>query len=82
MLRSLEQTTNAAKFAAYILRIIPSFSFGYGYDLLLNGKLIMFIDYSIDYINKPNSLKISLEYAGADALFLGCIDKRHLKKLL
>ena len=72
MLRSLEQSTNAAKIAAYILRIFPSFAFGYGYDLLLNGKLIMFIDYSIDYINKPNSLKISLEYAGSDALFLGC----------
>ena len=72
MLRSLEQSTDAAKIAAYILRIIPSFAFGYGYDLLLNGKLIMFIDYSIDYINKPNSLKISLEYTGSDALFLGC----------
>ena len=31
----------------------------------------MFIDYSIDYINKPNSLKISLIYTGSDALFLG-----------
>jgi hypothetical protein len=72
MLRSLEQSTDAAKIAAYILRIIPSFAFGYGFDLLLNGKLIMFIDYSIDYINKPNSLKISLEYTGSDALFLGC----------
>ena len=72
MLRSLEQSTKAAKIAAYILRLIPSFAFGYGYDLLLNGKLIMFMDYSIDYINKPNSLKISLEYAGSDALYLGC----------
>ena len=70
MLRSLEQSTEAAKLAAYILRIIPSFAFGYGYNLLLNGKLIMFMDYSIEYINKPNSLKISLEYAGADALYL------------
>ena len=72
MLRSLERSTDAAKIAAYILRIIPSFAFGYGYDLLLNGKLIMFLDYSIDYINKPKSLKIDLEYAGSDALFLGC----------
>ena len=72
MLRSLEQSTDAAKISAYILRIIPSFAFGYGYDLLLNGKLIMFMDYSIDYINKPNSLKIALEYAGSDALFLAC----------
>jgi ABC-type multidrug transport system ATPase subunit len=71
MLRSLEQSTNAAKIAAYILRIIPSFAFGYGYNLLLNGKLIMFMDYSIEYLTKPNSLKIALEYAGSDALFLG-----------
>ena len=72
MLRSLNQTTEAAKIAAYILRIIPSFAFGYGYDLLLNGKLIMFIDYSIEYITKPNNIKISLEYAGSDALYLAC----------
>ena len=71
MLRSLEQSTSAAKIAAYVLRIIPSFAFGYGYNLLLNGKLIMFMDYSIEYLTKPNSLKIALEYAGSDALFLG-----------
>ena len=71
MLRSLEQSTDAAKIAAYVLRIIPSFAFGYGYNLLLNGKLIMFMDYSIEYLTKPNSLKIALEYAGSDALFLG-----------
>jgi len=70
MLRSLEQSS-AAKIAAYVLRIIPSFAFGYGYNLLLNGKLIMFMDYSIEYLTKPNSLKIALEYAGSDALFLG-----------
>ena len=70
MLRSLEQSTKAAKYAAYILRIIPSFAFGYGYDLLLNGKLILFINYSIEYLTKPNSIKISLEYAGADAVYL------------
>ena len=70
MLRSLEQSTKAAKFAAYVLRIIPSFAFGYGYDLLLNGKLILFMDYSIEYLTKPNSIKISLEYAGADEVYL------------
>ena len=73
MLRSLKRSTNAAKIAAFIFRIIPSFSFGYGYNLLLNGKLIMFIDYSIEYLTKPNSLKIALEYAGSDALYLGSI---------
>ena len=71
MLRSLEQSTSAAKIAAYVLRIFPSFAFGYGYNLLLNGKLIIFMDYSIEYLTKPNSLKIALEYAGSDALFLG-----------
>ena len=72
LLRVLEKTTNTAKIAAFFFRIIPSFSFGYGYNLLLNGKLIMFIDYSIEYLKKPESIKISLEYAGSDALFLGC----------
>ena len=72
LLRVLEKTTDTAKVAAYIFRIIPSFSFGYGYNLLLNGKLILFMDYSIEYINKPESIRISLEYAGSDALFLGC----------
>ena len=72
MLRAIDETTNVAKMVAYIFRIIPSFAFGYGYNLLLNGKLIMFIDYSIGYLTKPLSTYISLEYAGSDALFLGC----------
>ena len=72
LLRSIDKSTNAAKVAAYFIRIIPSFAFGYGYNLLLNGKLILYIDYSIDYINKPKSTYISLRYAGSDDLFLGC----------
>ena len=71
MLRSIDKTTNAAKLACFFFRIFPAFAFGYGYDLLLNGKLIMFIDYSIEYLNKPKSTYISLEYAGSDTLFLG-----------
>jgi ATP-binding cassette subfamily A (ABC1) protein 3 len=71
MLRAINKTTNAAKIAAYFIRIIPSFAFGYGYNLLLNGKLILFIDYSIGYLTKPKSIYISLEYAGSDALYLG-----------
>ena len=72
MLRAINKSTNAAKIAAYFIRIIPSFAFGYGYNLLLNGKLILFIDYSIGYLQKPDSIYISLEYAGSDILFLGC----------
>lgn len=72
MLRAINKSTNAAKVAAYIIRIIPSFAFGYGYNLLLNGKLILFIDYSIGYLTKPESIYISLEYAGADVLFFRC----------
>jgi len=72
MLRAINDTTNVAKVVAYVIRIIPSFAFGYGYNLLLNGKLILFIDYSMGYLTKPESIYISLEYAGSDALFLGC----------
>ena len=71
MLRAIDKSTHAAKIAAYIIRVIPSFAFGYGYNLLLNGKLILFIDYSIGYLTKPKSIYISLEYAGSDALYLG-----------
>jgi ATP-binding cassette subfamily A (ABC1) protein 3 len=71
MLRAIDKSTHAAKIAAYIIRVIPSFAFGYGYNLLLNGKLILFIDYSIGYLTKPKSVYISLEYAGSDALYLG-----------
>ena len=67
MLRAIDETTKVAKIVAYFIRIIPSFAFGYGYNLLLNGKLIMFIDYSIGYLTKPASTYISLE-----SLFLGC----------
>ena len=72
LLRGINKTTRVAKYVAYVIRIIPSFAYGYGYNLLLNGKLILFIDYSIAYLTKPNSIYISLEYAGSDALFLGC----------
>jgi len=72
MLRVISKTTKVAKIVAYFIRIIPSFAFGYGYNLLLNGKLILFIDYSIGYLTKPDSIYISLEYAGSDALFLAC----------
>ena len=72
LLRAIDKSTKAAKVAAFFIRIIPSFAFGYGYNLLLNGKLILFIDYSINYILKPESIYISLEYAGSDVLFLGC----------
>ena len=34
--------------------------------------MILFINYSIDYLTKPDSIYISLEYAGSDVLFLGC----------
>ena len=71
MLRVIEQSINAAKIAAYFIRIVPSFAFGFGYNILLNEKLIFFIDYSIDYINKPESHKIDLKYAGSDCVYLG-----------
>ena len=72
LLRAIDKTTKAAKVAAFFIRIIPCFAFGYGYNLLLNGKLILFIDYSIEYLTKPKNIYIKLEYAGSDALFLGC----------
>jgi ATP-binding cassette subfamily A (ABC1) protein 3 len=71
MLRSLEDTTNGAKPAAWILRFIPTFAFGYAYDQLLNGKLILFIDYGIEYSKKKSSEYLKLKYAGGDFLFMG-----------
>ena len=71
ILRAIEKSTDSAKIAAFVLRIVPSFAFGYGYNLLLNGKLILYIDYSIEYLTKPKSIYISLKYTGADALYLG-----------
>ena len=71
MLRAIEKSTDAAKVVAYFLRIIPSFAFGYGYNLLLNGNLILYIDYSLEALNKSESIYITLEYSGSDALYLG-----------
>ena len=71
MLRAIDESTKGAKVGAFFIRIIPSFAFGYGYNLLLNGQLILFIDYSIEYLTKPDSIYIDPEYAGSDALFLG-----------
>ena len=71
MLRTLEKSTRTAKYIAYAFRIIPSFAFGFGYNLLLNGKLILYMDYSVNYKYKPASIYIDLKYAGSDALYLG-----------
>ena len=36
ILRTLDDTSRIAKILAYILRVIPSFSFSYGYNTLLS----------------------------------------------
>ncbi|MCQ2820803.1 MAG: ABC transporter permease, partial [archaeon] len=70
MLRSLEDTTEGAKPVAYVLRIIPSFAFGYAYNQLLNGKLILFLDYGVEYRLKKSSEYLKMKYVGADFVYM------------
>ena len=71
MLRSLDETSNGVKPAAWILRIIPTFAFGFGYNQLLCGKLILFIDHGLAYRTMEADKFLELIYAGGDMLYLG-----------
>lgn len=69
ILRILEDTVSIGKALAFLFRLIPSFSFSYGYNQLLSILLL----YSIDYPQSFQTIArepMSIEYAGMDALFL------------
>ena len=45
MLRALDNVKNVGQFLQYIISLLPSFCFNFGYSLLLNKIMIFVIDY-------------------------------------
>lgn len=69
VLRFIEDTVSVGKSLAFIFRLIPSFSFSYGYNQLLSIKLLYSIDYPDTY-QKMTTEPLTLTYMGMDVLFL------------
>jgi len=76
VLRVLEDLVDIGKGIAWILRVIPSFSFSYGYQQLLGQAQLLFID------NKDNLVALimgnkfdilSTNYFGSDLIYLGVL---------
>jgi ATP-binding cassette subfamily A (ABC1) protein 3 len=65
ILRVFDDLKDIAQIIAYILRIIPSFAFAYGYNQLLNSILLFSVDGFV------SSDIISLGYCGLDILYMG-----------
>ena len=57
-----------AKKMAYIFRIIPSFSFCYGYNILLNEEYLKYIDYNIKSIFDLQFITSDFIYLGAESI--------------
>ena len=58
MLRSLKNLRNAAKVLQYILCLLPSFDFDFGYSLLLNKMMILMVDYPKTFYHLKDSVVI------------------------
>ena len=77
ILRTYEKTEKYAKIIAYVLRIIPSFCFCYGYNQLLNEYNLFYMDYYLlkgelyFFNNHKEKELLNLKYIGMDLLFLG-----------
>lgn len=75
VLRVFEDLVDIGKSIAFILRVVPSFSFAYGYVQLLNPVTLNFVD----NINNPlfllsNKIDIvSTDYVGLDLIYLAFI---------
>ena len=58
MLRSLENLKSAAKVLQFILSLLPSFCFNFGYTLLLNKIMILIVEYPTTWFTFDDSVVI------------------------
>ena len=58
MLRSVKSVKSVAKIIQYILCLLPSFSFNFGYTLLLNKMMILQLDYPTTFYKMEDSVVI------------------------
>ena len=71
--RGLENMKQFGKFMEFLFNFVPSFSFAFAFDVLLNKYLLLIIDYPDDWYSKYQNnkhLMISLEYTGFEIFFL------------
>ena len=81
ILRSLENTKSIAKILQYILGLLPSFCFNFGYSLLLNKFMFYLSEYPNEWfffnddilLKKFNLLLFSILYLGAEIIFYSFI---------
>jgi ATP-binding cassette, subfamily A (ABC1), member 3 len=73
ILRIFEDLVPIGKAIAYILRVVPSFAFAYGYNQLFAAQLLFYVDYPVSFVAmalEPEKNIIKSEYVGADLIYL------------
>ena len=55
-LRALDNVKNIAKIIQYIISLLPSFCFNFGYSMILNKYMILMIEYEDDWFLLPESI--------------------------
>ena len=71
ILRLMEDLTALGKILAYVLRLVPSFAFCYGYNELLSSFSLFFVDYPTKWISMNETQILNMEYIGMDCVFMG-----------
>ena len=71
ILRLMEDLTKLGKILAYVLRVVPSFAFCYGYNELLSSFSLFFVDYPSTWIYMDETQILKMEYIGMDCIFMG-----------
>lgn len=75
VLRVLDDLVDVAKWCAWFLRVVPSFSFSYAYQQLLGQFQLIFIDNkNVANFTFPTNFDIlSTSYVGSDFIYLGVV---------
>lgn len=76
VLRILEDLISIGKGIAWILRVIPSFSFSYGYQQLLGQATLLYVDNKDNLSALLSGFKfdiLSTAYFGSDLIYLGAV---------
>ena len=70
MFRSLDSLRTLGKALAFVFRLVPSFCFGYGFNQLLNGTLLLILDNPLTWITMKKSELLSMKYIGSDNVYM------------
>ena len=73
MFRGLENMKKFGKLMEFFFNFVPSFSFAFAFDVLLNKYLLLMVDYPDDWYSRyqnNKSLMISSKYTGYEMIFL------------